>query len=132
MTTYKAAQRFMATMVLAALLVVGSVPAALAQTQERHGWERTSTATGQSDGGQVSQSSGVDAPADGLRGWEATGTATGTSPRVAGGDSPTSTPPTPVSLSPTLLYVAAIVAALALAFASVRLVRPHGGRHGVA
>ena len=132
MTTYTAAHRFMMTMVLAALLVLGLAPAALAQTQERVGWERTSTSTGQSDSGQVTQSSGIDAPAEGLRGWEATGTATGTSPRVAGDDAPTSTPPASFSPSPTLLYVAAVVGALALAFGGIRLMRPHGGRHGVA
>ena len=132
MTTYTAAQRFMMAMMLAALLVLGLASTATAQTQQGRGWERTSTATGQSDDGQVIQSTGVSAPSDGLRGWETTGTATGSSRRVAVDDAPNSTPPASFSLTPTLLYVAGVVGALALAFAAVRLVRPHGGGHGIA
>ena len=130
MTTHTAATRFMMTMVLATLLVLGLAPAASAQTEERRGWERTSTATGSSDSTRVTQSSGSNVSPDALRGWEATGVATGSTRGVATDDTPITTPA--VSPSPTLLYAAAIVAALAMAFAAARMLRPHSGRHGVA
>lgn len=125
MTAYETIQRVAAAMMLAVLVILAMAPVASAQTEQRHGWERTTVSTGRPDGGELTQSGGPTAPADGLRGWEATGVATGTQPTTSN-DRPVTTTPQPISPSPTLLYVAAIVAALAMAFGTARLLRSPG------
>lgn len=129
MTAYATTRRVAAAMVLAALVVLAA-PAAMAQTatDERSGWERTSTATGQQESAQIPQPTVVQ---DQRRGWESTSVATSGSTRVASDPGPTS-PTTGLSFSSTLLYGLAVLAALSLAVAIVQAMRPRNRPRPVA
>ena len=127
MTAYGTTRRVAAAMVLMALVVL-TAPAAMAQTDERRGWEKTSTATGQQESAQIPQPTVVQEP---RRGWESTSVATSGSTRVASNPAP-ATPATGLSVSSILLYSLAVLAALSLAVAIVQAMRPHNPPRPVA
>lgn len=126
MTGLQNIQRLAIATAFAVLTVMALAPAAGAQAQDtRSGWERTTTARGESassaTGSTTVSQQGPGTSMQDPRGWEATSSATQRAARITTAPSSPDTFP----VTSVLLYLAAGLAALIVAFGVSRMVRPN-------